>query len=146
MLKLVQTLGIWYVRQLLVKSFVIAIHPYVVKKHNNFESTLIIFKVNWYSSFLPIFFHKKYDISNQINSFVFMENPKSIHELCLNSFIKNAASHATSFLLCIDRFEMKKVQPFLLFFVGNSCLLSLRMLVWNKFPLQRRTFHCTFDF
>ena len=146
MLKLVQTLGIWYVRQLLVKSLVIAIRPYVVKKYNNFESTLIILKLTDILHFYQFTFHKKNDISNQINSFVFMENPKSTHELCLNSFIKNAASHATSFLLCIDRFEMKKVQPFLLFFVGNSCLPSLLMLVWNKFPLQGRTFHCTFDF
>ena len=27
-----------------------------------------------------------------------------------------------------------------------SFLLFLCMLVWNKFPLQQRTFHCTFDF
>ena len=63
------------------------------------------------------------------------------------SFLKRAASYATlSFLLCIDRCEMKNVQLLLLFFADNSYLPSHCMLAWNKFSLQRRTFHCTFNF
>ena len=49
-------------------------------------------------------------------------------------------------VICIDRCEMKNVQLFVLFFVGDSRLLSLCVPVWNKFSLWRRTFHCTFDF
>ena len=64
-----------------------------------------------------------------MNSFVLIEKTKSIHVLCLNSFFKKAASHATSFLLCIDRCEMKNMQPLLLFFGDDSCLLSFCMIL-----------------
>ena len=43
-------------------------------------------------------------------------------------FLNKAASHATlSFLLCIDRCKMKNLQPLLLFFAGDGCLLSLSL-------------------
>ena len=41
------------------------------------------------------------------------------YSLCLNRFFK-IASHVTSFLLCIDRCEMKNVQPLLLFFADEN--------------------------
>ena len=47
---------------------------------------------------------------------------------------------------CFDRCEMKNLHLLLLFFAGDSCLLSLCMLVWNKFSLRTRTFRCAFDF
>ena len=44
-------------------------------------------------------------------------------------FLKKTAIHATlSFLFCIDRCEMKNVQPLLLFFAGDVCLLTLIIL------------------
>ena len=57
---------------------------------------------------------------NQTNSFVLIED--------FNIFLKKAVHATLSFLLCIDRCEMKNVQLFLLFSVGDSCLLSLGML------------------
>ena len=36
---------------------------------------------------------------------------------------------------------MENVQLVLLFFAGDSCLLSLYMFVWNKLSLRSRTFH-----
>ena len=64
-----------------VRSLVIIICMHVVKVYNNHTSTLITYKVNRHFSFLPIIYLtlKKYDISNQTNSFVSMENSKSIH-------------------------------------------------------------------
>ena len=66
-----------------------------------------------------------------MKAFVLMKNSKSvISKLCLNSVFKKAASHATvSFLLYMDKCEMKNVQPLLLFFADDSCLLSVYVLV-----------------
>ena len=71
--------------------------------------------------------------------FVLMENHKSIHLLHLNSFSKSCDS-------CNIMWCTKNIQSLLLFFTDNSYFLSLCMFVWNKFFLQKRTFHCTFNF
>ena len=43
-------------------------------------------------------------------------------------FLKKAASHVTlSFLLSIDRYKMKNVQPLLIFFAGDGFLLFLSL-------------------
>ena len=42
--------------------------------------------------------------------------------------------------------KWKMCRPSDFFFAGNNCLLALCMFVWNRFSLQRRTFHCIFDF
>ena len=65
----------------LVKSLVIVFRAHVMKIYDNCASTLIIYEVNRQILFLPIicFPWKKYDISNQTNSFVFIEHSKSIH-------------------------------------------------------------------
>ena len=45
-------------------------------------------------------------------------------------FLKKAASHATlSFLLYIDICKIKNVQPLLLYFAGDGCLLSFYLSV-----------------
>ena len=56
-----------------------------------------------------------------------------------DSVFKKAASHATlSFLLCINKCEMKNMQPLLIFFADNSCLLSVYVLVCEtNFPYKR---------
>ena len=66
-----------------------------------------------------------------------MENSKSIHELCLNSFFKKAASYAILlFLLCIDRCDMKNVQPLLFFFSSNSFHSPCVYLYETSFPYE----------
>ena len=48
-----------------------------------------------------------------------------------------AASHATlSFLLCIDKCEMKNVQLLLLFFADDSCLLFVMFLYETNLPYE----------
>ena len=50
--------------------------------------------------------------------------------ITFKQFCKKAASHVTlSFLFCIDRCQVKNVQPLLLFFAGDSFLYSLCTLV-----------------
>ena len=55
-------------------------------------------------------------------------------------FLKKAAIHATlSYLFRIDRCEMKNVQPLLLFFAGDGCLVSLS-LSFCKIQVLNRAF------
>ena len=76
-----------------------------------------------------LFALKKYGISNQTNLFVF-DGEFQKYSISKQFFLKKTAGHATlSFLLCIDRCEMKNVQPLLLFLTGGSCLLLLCMLL-----------------
>ena len=63
-------------------------------------------------------------------------------------FFKKTASHAKlSFLLCIDISEMENVQPLLLFFTGDSYLLSFCMLDETNFPYEEgySTAHSIFE-
>ena len=73
-------------RLLLVESLVIIIHLHLVKVYNNYESKLIIYKVNRLYSFLLItyFPSEKYDISNQMNA-------NSIFKIIANSIFKTCA-------------------------------------------------------
>ena len=117
-----------------ILAIVIPVH--LVKVYNNYASTLIVYKVNRHISFLP----------NECICFE-VELQKCLLIMSRRCFKKKTASHTTlSFLLCIDKCEMKNVQLLLLFFSRDSCLLSVYVLLWNKFSLQRRTFHCTFHF
>ena len=56
-------------------------------------------------------------------------------------FFKKVASHATSFLLCINRCEMKNMQPLLLFFADEN-----EKLVINEVLISIGTFASTISF
>ena len=102
-------------RPQLVKSLVIVICAHVVKVYNNYASTLIIYKVH--IKFFIFIYSKKIIQHKQSNKFICFDGEFQNHSLCLDSFLKKAASHLTlSFLLCISRCEMKNVQPLLLLF------------------------------
>ena len=102
---------------------VIFICEHVVKTYN-YTSALIIYKVNRNFPYLPPFiFHKKYDIVIELIYLFCWRIPKPFTK----QFLKKAAIQAA---LCIHRWEMKNVQPLLLFFGWRLC--SVCMFVWNK--------------
>ena len=98
-----------------------------------------------------LFSIKKHDISNYTNSFALMGNSKSIYELYYyympQQFFQNTKKSCNIIIsFMYQQWEMKKVQPLLLFFTGDSCWLCLCMLVWNKFSYNEghSTAHLTF--
>ena len=124
---------------------VIDICMHVVKVCNNYASTLIIFKVNIFIFIYYLFSIKKYDkVIKRINMFWWRISKVFINYVW-TVFLKKQRVMWHLFF-CFDRCEMKNLHLLLPFFAGDSCLLFLCMLIWNKFSLQRRTFHCTFDF
>ena len=136
-----------WLRPQLLKSLVIVIRAHVMKVY---ASTLIIykvdiFKVNIFTFTYYLFSVKKYDKVIQRIHLFWWRIPKVFINYAWTVFLKKQQVMRHPFF-CFDRCEMKNLHLLLLFFVGDSCLLSLCILVWNKFSLRRRTFHCTFDF
>ena len=112
---------------------VIVICAHVVKVYNNCASTLIIYKVNIFIFTYYLFSIKKYDKVIKRIHFFWWKIPKVFINYVRTVFFKK--QQVMWHLFCIDRFEMKNLH-LLLFFAGDSCLLSLCMLLWTNFPYK----------